>query len=94
MFLELSPERERWLQALEGLGVIKSPFLESIRQESRSEGEAKAIVQVLSLRFPGQVSAELRTTIEQTRDQARLDQWLTLATMASSLDAFRHDAGL
>jgi hypothetical protein len=94
VFLELSSKRQRWQRALEGLGVIKSPFLESIREEGRSEAEAKAIVQVLNLRFPGQLPADLSATIEQHRDRARLDQWLTLAATAASLDDFRRESGL
>ncbi|HYT93786.1 MAG TPA: hypothetical protein VEL76_34015 [Gemmataceae bacterium] len=90
VFLELSAERDRWRQALEGLGVIKSPFMESLR----AEGEANAIVRVLNLRFPGQVPADLSATIEQTRDRPRLDQWLTLAATAASFDDFRRDSGL
>ncbi len=98
VFLELSSARQRWQQALEGLDVIKSPFLESIREEGRTEGEArgraKALVQLLELRFPGQLPAELRATIENTGDRARLEQWFTLAATAESLDAFRRDGGL
>ena len=98
VFLELSSARQRWQQALEGLGVIKSPFLESIREEGRKEGwteaEAKAIVQILNARFPGQLPADLSATIEQTRDRARLDQWLTLAATAASLEDFRRAGGL
>jgi hypothetical protein len=90
VFLELSPERERWRQALEGLDVIKSPYLESVRAEE----QAKAIVQALKLRFPGQLPAEVAAAIESTRDRVRLDQWFAFALRASSIDDFRRDAGL
>ncbi len=94
VFLELSSERERWRQALEGLDVIKSPYMESLREEGRTEEKAKVIVQFLSSRFPGQLPADLRAMIEQTRDRARLDQWVPLAATAASLDDFRRDGGL
>jgi hypothetical protein len=98
VFLELSAERDHWRRALEGLGVIKSPYMESLREEGRAEGRAEGkasvIAQILDLRFPGQLPADLRAMIEGTRDPARLDQWLPLATKAASLDDFRRDAGL
>jgi hypothetical protein len=102
VFLELSVARERWPVALEGLDMIKSPFLESIRkgarEEGREEGEtcglAKAVVELLGLRLPGQIPTNLRTAIEQTRDRANLERWFKLAAMAKSLDEFRREGGL
>jgi hypothetical protein len=78
--------------------VIKSPFLESVREEAREEertrSRAKAIVDFLSLRFPGQLPADLSATIEHTRDRVCLDQWFKLAATAPTLDDFRRDGNL
>jgi hypothetical protein len=93
-FLELASAGERWRQTLEGLAVIKSPFMESLREEGRNEEKAKAIVQLLKLRFPGQVPADLGTTIENTRDRLRLEQWFAFAVRASTVEDFRRDANL
>jgi hypothetical protein len=51
------------------------------------------IIRALTLRFSGQLPADLQATIENTRDQDRLDQWFALAVAALTLDAFRHDVG-
>src|SRR5206468_3403802 len=83
-------ERQRWQQAREGLDVIKSPFMESLR----AEGQAKAVVKILDARFPGQVYVEVRTMIEKTRAWGLLDEWVRLAATAASLDSFCRDSGL
>src|SRR5258708_5869493 len=47
VFIALSKNRDRWQQALEGLDVQKSPYLEEIRNES----QARSIVKVLRSKF-------------------------------------------
>jgi len=43
VFAELSEQREPWLKALEGLGMMKSPLMESARQEGRKEGHDEGL---------------------------------------------------
>jgi len=43
VFAELSEHREPWLKALEGLGMMKSPLMESARQEGRKEGHDEGL---------------------------------------------------
>jgi hypothetical protein len=97
-FIELSKHRDRWHQALEGLDVKKSAFLEEIRKESRQEGhleeKASMIVQLLRTRFPNQVSADLSAAIETSRERARLEHWFNIAATESSLEGFRKACGL
>ena len=62
--------RDRWHQALEGLDVKKSAFLEEVRSESL----ARVLVQVLRSKFGVALPAELVNAIEQTRDSVRLDR--------------------
>jgi hypothetical protein len=133
VFVELSAQRERWRQALKGLDMRKSAFLEEIRAEARREereamkksafleeirdeirkeeraaqaarldealkeeraAQAATIVQVLHVKFPNQLPAELETTIKETRDPARLAQWFTAAATSTSLEEFRQACGV
>jgi hypothetical protein len=64
---------------------MRSPYLESVR----AEGAADVLVQLLDARFPGQLPADVRVTIQKTRDRSRLRQWVKLAATATSLDEFR-----
>jgi len=57
VFAELSEDRDRWLQALEGLGMMKSPFLEGIRREERKESHFVMLRDLLTEKF-GELSAE------------------------------------
>jgi hypothetical protein len=88
VFVELSKDRDRWLQALEGLDVKKSAFLEEIRHEEKAHN----IVQVLRSQFGLALPADLVNAIEQTRDPVHLDQWINLAATVATLDEFWRDS--
>jgi hypothetical protein len=110
VFLELSPHRDRWRQALEGLEVQKSAYLEEVRKESRAEGfnqghneglheglvkgRAQGIVEILHLKFPGKLPSEVAGAIEQTPDLALLNQWMSIALKAATVDQFRSSCGI
>ena len=88
VFAELSDERARWLQALEGLGMVKSPFMESLRQEGRKEGQLLLLRDQLTERF-GTLSPQ---TVE--RLQARSLEELTALGRALMHAASLRDLGL
>jgi len=94
VFIELSEYRELWRDRLKELKVVKSPYLESIRQEARLEGRIDSIIESLRVRFPDQVTDDLRGKIEQTHDAEKLRGWFNKALTASSLAEFRQACGI
>ena len=94
VFAELSQHRNRWREALEGLGVEKSPYLESIRKEERLKTQSRAVVKILKAKFGEGIPAELSTTIQKTADEAKQDAWTGLAAVSPSLADFRREAGI
>ena len=62
----------------------KSAFLEEIRNEGRREEKARTIVQILRSKFGVALPADLVTSIEESRDSVRLDQWITLSATAAT----------
>jgi hypothetical protein len=87
----------RWRQALRGYNMLRSEFLDEIRDKARDEGReemlAESVLQVLRDRFP-RVTAKLCQAIAAIKDSAQLRGLLTQAATAVSLAEFRQQSGL
>ncbi|MBO1285155.1 hypothetical protein G6W47_30545 [Streptomyces sp. CAI-21] len=80
------PAADLWrnLMAVD-LSFYKSPMVQEIREESRAEGEARALLRVLQSRG-FRLSAELEQQVSGCRDTATLNRWLDRAVTAETLD--------
>ena len=95
VFVGLSQQKEILGNKLEGLNVVKSPIMESLREkEGTGRSSHRRLLEILEEKFPGQVPAELRQTVEQTVDLARLRQWSAAALKATSIEEFRNASGI
>ncbi|MFF8569365.1 hypothetical protein ACF06N_30955 [Streptomyces albidoflavus] len=67
------------------LSFYKSPMIQEIREESRAEGEARALLRVLRNRG-FRLSSETEQQVSGCRDTATLNRWLGRAVTAETLD--------
>ncbi len=88
VFAEAAGCRPQWDLALKGWNVRESVVVNNWIAEGRAEGQASAIITVLEQRF-GAVPEEAANAIRACADLAKLQEWLTAAVRAESLDAFR-----
>ena len=70
----------------EALADKRNPVIEALRDESKSQGKAAAILAVLAARGVA-VDADTRARILGCRDASQLDAWIGKAALASSLEA-------
>jgi hypothetical protein len=66
--------------------VIKDPFIDGLIEDGKAKGEANAILLVLAARKL-QVTAAERERIMGCIDLAQLNDWITRAVTADSVDA-------
>lgn len=104
VFAELTDCHAQWREAVEGLSVGESPYLNSLRNDARQKGlkegrqegntEARAEMLLRALRRSGEVPADLEAAIRACADPARLDAWFDLVLDRLTLDEFRRQAGI
>ncbi|MDH6190850.1 hypothetical protein M2168_003882 [Streptomyces sp. CZ24] len=86
------PAADLWrtLMAVD-LSFYKSPISQEIRAEGKAEGEARALLVVLQARG-FELPAATEQKVSECRDSRTLNQWLSRAATADSLDeVFRED---
>jgi hypothetical protein len=89
-FAELAECRPPWQQALEGWNVIKSAYLEELREKVRAEGRLEALREmVLRLgrqRFRKAAGHKHKAQLQALTDRARLERICDRILSASSWD--------
>ncbi|MGW4377065.1 hypothetical protein ACWEJ7_25810 [Streptomyces albidoflavus] len=85
------PAADLWrtLMAVD-LSFYKSPISQEIRAEGKAEGEARALLVVLQARG-FQLPAATEQKVSECRDPRLLNQWLSRAATADSLDEVFHE---
>ena len=79
-----------WREAMEGIMLQVSPFMEEARQEERIRTRQKDVLQILETRFPGEVPAAVIKGIEAETDFDKLGRWHKLAITAT-LEKFQQE---
>ncbi|MEU7373162.1 hypothetical protein [Streptomyces albidoflavus] len=79
----------RTLMAVD-LSFYKSPISQEIRAEGKAEGEARALLVVLQARG-FQLPPATEQKVSECRDSRTLNQWLSRAATADSLDEVFHE---
>jgi hypothetical protein len=72
------------------------PYVTSVErigfERGMAQGKGESVILVLEQRCKTAVPADLVSQLRATRDVAKVDQWLTAALQADSLDTFRQKA--
>src|SRR5260370_11656160 len=89
VFAQLAGRRPQCQRALEGWNMRVSEQVLEWQAEARLETQARNLLRLLELRFPGVVPPELIEEVRATTNLAVLERWFEVAATAPSLDAFR-----
>jgi hypothetical protein len=98
VFAELRPYAAAWKKGLEGWNVQESQIVKEWREEGRKEGlmegERRALLRVLRIRFVDPLPTEIVQGVQAQTDINTLSNWQQLAVTAASLDQFRQAVGM
>ncbi len=94
-FAELARNYLAWERGLEGLDVGDSIIATRMRDQGRMEGslvnKRQYLVELVNIKFPGAMSAEVRLVIEQQESGSVLDDWFRAAARSATYDDFLAD---
>ena len=92
-FAELTKGLVAWQKALENWNMTESQtmlgWIRKGRQEGRLESKREDLLDLLRLRFQGEVPEDMKAAVDGTNDVDILHRWFKAAATATSLSGFR-----
>ena len=89
VFAEAAGRRDVWKKALAGWNMVESQQVLEWQAEAKVAQQIKSLLELLTIRFPAGMPADLTEKIQATSDLPTLERWFRAAITISSLDDLR-----